>query len=182
MDRFSRRILWLKVCRTNNDPSVTAGFYLEYVRSVEGCPVVLRTDCGTENGTMAAMQCYFRSEAGDQFAGINAHKYGSSHSNQRIENWWSFPCCSRSSWWINFFKHQVEIGNIDTSDKLQMECLWFCISDLLQRDFDQVKVHWNTHYVRRSRFDTVEGRPDELYHLPYKFGGSQFLQNVSIGK
>ena len=180
IDGFSRRILWLKVCRTNNDPSVTAGFYLEYVRSVEGCPIVLRTDCGTENGTMAAMQCYFRSEAGDQFAGINAHKYGSSHSNQRIENWWSFLRRSRSSWWINFFKDQVEIGNIDTSDELQMECLWFCFSDLLQRDFDQVKIHWNTHYVRRSRFDTVAGRPDELYHLPYNFGGSQFLQNVSI--
>ena len=88
IDGFSRRILWLKVCRTNNDPSVTAGLYLEYVRSVEGCPIVLRTDCGAENGTMAAMQCYFRSEAGGQFAGINAHKYGSSHSNQRIENWW----------------------------------------------------------------------------------------------
>ena len=85
IDGFNRRILWLKACRTNNDPSVTAGFYLEYVRSVEGCPIVLRTDCGTENGTMAAMQCYFCSEAGDQFAGINAHKYGSSHSNQRIK-------------------------------------------------------------------------------------------------
>ena len=34
--------------------------------------------------------------------------------------------------------------------------------------------------MRRSRFDTVAGRPDELYHLPYNFGGSQFLQNVSI--
>ena len=34
--------------------------------------------------------------------------------------------------------------------------------------------------MRRSRFDTVAGRPDELYHLPYNFGCSQFLQNVSI--
>lgn len=74
----------------------------------------------------------------------------------------------------------MEIGNIDTSNELQMECLWFCFSDLLQRDFEQVKLHWNAHYVKRSRFDTVAGRPDKLYHLPHNFGGSQFLQNVSI--
>ena len=61
-----------------------------------------------------------------------------------------------------------------------MECLWFCFSNLLQRDFDQVKDHWNTHYVRRSRFDMVAGRPDELYHLPQNFGRNEFLQNVSI--
>ena len=122
---------------------VTAGFYLEYVRSVDGCPIVLRTDCGTENGTMAAMHCYFRSEAGDQFASINAHKYGSSHSNQRIENWWSFLRRSRSSWWINFFKNQVEIGNIDTSDELQMECLWFCfVHKSAQTDFPKPS-NWN---------------------------------------
>jgi hypothetical protein len=180
IDGFSRRILWLKVCRTNNDPAVTASFYLEYVRLVNGCPILLRTDCGTENGTMAAMQCYFRSGAHDEFAGINAHKYGSSHSNQRIENWWSYLRRNRSSWWINFFKDQVEQGNINTSDELQMECLWFCFSDLLQHDFDEVKNHWNTHYVRRSRFDTVAGRPDELYHLPENFGSSEFLQNVCI--
>ena len=61
-----------------------------------------------------------------------------------------------------------------------MECLWYCFSDLLQHDFDEVKDHWNSHYVRRSRFDTVAGRPDELYHLPVNHGGSEFLQNVSI--
>jgi hypothetical protein len=42
IDGFSRRILWLKVCRTNNDPAVTAGFYLECVRSVSGCSILLR--------------------------------------------------------------------------------------------------------------------------------------------
>ena len=75
IDGFSQRILWLKVCRTNNDPAVTTSFYLEYVRFVNGCPILLRTDCGTKNGTMATMQCYFHSGAHDEFAGINAHKY-----------------------------------------------------------------------------------------------------------
>ena len=104
IDGFSRRILWLKVCKTNNDPAVTAGYYLEYARSVNGCPKVLRTTAVLKMVQWPAMQCYFRSECVDEHAGINAHRYGSSHSNQRIEN--SFLRCNRSSWWINFFKDQ----------------------------------------------------------------------------
>ena len=73
IDGFSRRILWLKVCRTNNNPSVTAGFYLEYVHSVEGCPIVLRTDCRTENGTMAAKG----SKIGGPFYVAGGHRGGS---------------------------------------------------------------------------------------------------------
>ena len=61
---------------------------------------------------MAAMQCYFRSGAFDQVAGINAHQYGSSSSNQRLKNWWSFLRRGRSSWWTIFLKDQVEIGTM----------------------------------------------------------------------
>ena len=39
-----------------------------------GCPVKLRTDCGTENVIMAAMQWEFRQDVG-------AHIYGSSPAN-----------------------------------------------------------------------------------------------------
>ncbi|XP_066014599.1 uncharacterized protein [Pocillopora verrucosa] len=49
---------------------------------LEGCPVKLKTDCGTENGVMAAMQCTFQQD-------VEAHKYGSSPMNQRIEGWGS---------------------------------------------------------------------------------------------
>jgi len=34
--------------------------------------------------------------------------------------------------------------------------------------------------VRRSRFDTVAGRPNELYYLSNNSGGSELLQKVSI--
>ena len=47
---------------------------------VNGCPEKVRSDCGTENGAVAAMQCYFRSNE-------EAHIYGSSPHNQRIEGW-----------------------------------------------------------------------------------------------
>ena len=61
--------------------------YLNCVAGLEGCPVKLGTDCGTENGVMVAMQCTFQQDA-------EAHKYGSSLVNQRIEGWWVF--CRRN--------------------------------------------------------------------------------------
>ena len=47
-----------------------------------------------------------------------------------------------------------------------MACLWFCFAQLLQDDLDKVKEHWNTHLIRGSRYDTISGRPDELFLLP----------------
>ena len=79
VDGFSRRILWLKVSKTNNDPIVPAYFYIETVKKMGFCPQYLRTDCGTENGIIAGIQCLF-------LMSENAHRYGTSTSNQRIEN------------------------------------------------------------------------------------------------
>lgn len=118
IDGFSRRVIWLKVTQTNNDPKVIGSFFLESVEQVEGCPTVLRTDRGTENGLMATSQCFLRRNDQDPLSGINAHRYGSSHSNQRIEAWWAFLKRSWSSWWIDFFKDLVSKGQLDTSNKL----------------------------------------------------------------
>ena len=51
-----------------------------------------------------------------------------------------------------------------------MECLWYCFHQLLQAELDRVKDHWNTHRIRKSRHDTVPGRPDSLYFLPQLHG------------
>ena len=66
-----------------------AKLYLDCVRRHKGCPLQTRTDCGTENGVIAAAQCYFRSNDDYPFQGEQAHSFGTSHHNQRTENWWS---------------------------------------------------------------------------------------------
>ena len=77
IDGFSRKMLWLKVSRTNNNPFVVGQWYLETVESLGGCPMKIRTDCGTENGFIAAVHCYFLNDE-------KAHVYGTSPHNQRI--------------------------------------------------------------------------------------------------
>ena len=45
--------MWLTVIRSNNHSEIIAIFYLNCVAGLEGCPVKLRTDCGTENCSYA---------------------------------------------------------------------------------------------------------------------------------
>ena len=71
-------------------------------KELEGCPRLLRTDPGTENGAMAAIQCCLRASDEDELAGEKAHRYGSSTGNQCIECWWSHLKRSRTSWWKSF--------------------------------------------------------------------------------
>ena len=182
VDGYSRRVLWLYVDTTNNDPKVMASYFVDCVEEVGGCPSLVRTDCGTENVVIAGVQCFLRAESNDDLAGEKAHRYGPSTGNQRIEAWWSYFRRSRLTWWINFFKDLVDRGVFIPGNTLHEECLWFCFAELIQQDLDFVKIHWNTHYIRQSGHDTVPGKPDELYFLPENFGASDLLQPVSPEK
>ena len=159
IDGWSREILWLYVTRSNNQPNNVAAYYLDAVEGYGGCPVDLVTDLGTENGTMASIQSFLRDDP-------NSHRYVPSPRNQRIEAWWAFLRRSHSTWWINFFKDMVDKRAVDLTSELQMECLWFCFSQLLQKVLDEIREHWNTHRIRRSRHDTINGTPDSLSVMP----------------
>ena len=170
IDGYSRKILWLKVTRTNNSPDMIESFYLQAIRKLGGCPVELITDLGTENGLAASMQCFFREN-------LDAHRYVASPRNQRIEGWWSQSARQRPNWWRQFFQDLVFRNEFDSTDNFQAEALWFAFSGLLQEELEFVKEHCNTHKTRKNRYGTVSGRPDALYYLPESFGGTLDLLN-----
>lgn len=169
IDGYSRKVIWLKVLRSNNCPNVIGKLYLKALREFGGCPRLLVSDLGTENGIAAASQAHFWDD-------IDAHRYVPSPRNQRIEAWWSFYVKSRGSWWRNFFLELENDGTLDLSVELQKECLWYCFSEVIQNDINFVKVHWNSHRIRNSRFETIPGRPNVLYFLPERSGGKENLK------
>ena len=65
----------------------------------------------------------------------------------------------------------VETGEFILGNTLHMELVSYTFSPLLQYELDQVKLQWNTHYIRRTRHDNIPGRPDELFFLPELSGG-----------
>ena len=164
-------MIWLQLTRSNNAPDNIACFYLQAVNSLEGCSVELITDLGTENSLVAAIHAYFRGDP-------DAHRYVSSPRNQRIESWWSQFSKHRSCWWRNFFKDLEASRKIDTSSLVSMEALWYSFSNVLQKELDLVREHWNTHRIRKSHYQTVCGRPDSLNFLPEAHGSLDYKQNV----
>ncbi|KAL3992579.1 gamma-butyrobetaine dioxygenase [Sarotherodon galilaeus] len=148
IDGFSRKVLWLECGPTNNNPVVIAYYYLSCVGSLGVVPMRLRTDCGTENGIMAAVQCALRHHHDDHFSGESSHMFGSSTNNQRIESWWS----------------------IYRKGSHEHQCLLrFCFTDIVQKDLDECVKLWNTHRIRPSRTASCPGGvPNELYYLPHR--------------
>jgi len=160
IDGYSRRIQWLKCAHSNHQPGLIAGYYLQCVADVGGYPSRLRTDCGTENVLIAAIQAFVAGSC-------RAHTYGTSPGNQRIEAWWSFYRRLHSQHWIDLFQSMVESGSFEPGNVRQTECLRFCFMALLQRDLDSVRRQWNTHRIRPSAGAVCPaGVPDELYFLP----------------
>ena len=84
-----------------------------------------------------------------------------------------------TGWLINFFKDMVATGDVNFGNTLHMELAWYTFSPLLQYEFDQVKLQWNTHYIRRTRHDTIPGRPDELLFLTEVSEGQNQGTNIS---
>ena len=108
---------------------------------------------------MAGIQSFFRNNP-------DTHRYIPSSRNQRIECWWSFFRRSNASWWVKHFKDLCDDGIVDLNVQLEKELLWFCYAEVLQTNPDKVSIHWNSHYIRSSRHETVPGNPYSLYYLP----------------
>ena len=59
IDRSSRRILWLKLSSSNNNPEVIANYYLCCVKELNVIPRVVRGDHGTETVIVSGIQRFF---------------------------------------------------------------------------------------------------------------------------
>lgn len=141
---------------SNNDPKIIGGYFLQCVSEFNHAPARLRSDCGTENGLAASIQSLFHQH--DQ-----AHIYGKSTSNQRIESLWSkFRPAIQG--WLDFFKNITEQGIFSPGQTLQMYAIRWVFQRMVRQTLDGFKLYWNTHYITRS------GIPNTLFYTHESFG------------
>ena len=179
IDGYSRRIPWLEVGASNNNPRIVARYFLDCVKQLGGVPQTVRGDRGTENVNVAAMQRFFRRDGTNSMAGEKSFLYGRSVSNQRIEAWWSFLCKNDTDWWINFFKDLKDVGLYCDDDPLHVECLRFCFFPLIREELNRIAQHWNLHKIRPSlNQESPPGRPDVLYFLPELREAISYLHTI----
>ncbi|XP_078328013.1 uncharacterized protein LOC144623471 [Crassostrea virginica] len=170
IDGYSRRILWLRACNSNKNPLYVARFYLDYLKEINGVPMIIYVDRGTENSVTRDIQYALRWNHADPFQGISSFIYGSSNRNTRIERFWRNMREMAGNTWINHFKHMADYGIIDTSDIVHIECIRYCFLQLIDSELDGVARHWNEHRIRKCKnVDLPAGKPDVLYFQPETF-------------
>ena len=180
IDGYSRKVLWLEVASTNNNPSVVCKYYLDCLMHVKCAPRILRTYLGTENTSLSFLQPYFRYNSNDSMAGMKSFMSGKSTSNQRIEAFWGTLRKLGIHWWINLFKDIRDCGLFYTDHPVVKECLQFCFMDALQTDLDRIAKHWNSHDIRQQKgyAERPSGKPDVMYFVPELTDGHNFRTYV----
>jgi len=124
IDGFSRHIIWLHAYTTNNDPRVIAGYFVDAVESLGGCPRKIRSDRGTENVYVEQIQLFLREET-------QSYMYGTSINNQRIESWWAILRRQMMQFWINVFEKLKE-EDLFCGSFLDKSLMQFCFLNLIQ--------------------------------------------------
>lgn len=138
---------------------------------MRGVPRCIRSDEGTENCIIADIQRAFRWYHDDDMAGEKSFLTGSSPSNQRIERWWLSNKQGGGQFWIEFFSNLEHMGKFSTSDHVQLECLRFCFTKLVQDDLNRCAQEWNQHRIRHTKSAELPGgKPDLMYYLPELYG------------
>ena len=179
IDGYSRRIMWLEVGMSNNDPTVVARYFVKCVIEMGGTARIVRADCGTENSHVAAIQRFLRNNSDDSFRAEKSFIYGRSVSNQRIEAWWSQLRRGCTDWWMQHFKELQESGCYCDTNVVHVECLRFCYMDILRDELYRAARLWNNHRIRPSvNRESPGGRPDLLFSLPEVSGTREFMIEV----
>ncbi|XP_046582807.1 uncharacterized protein LOC124290155 [Haliotis rubra] len=178
VDGFSRCVLWMDAWTTNNDPKVVAGYYLDTVERLHGCPERIRSDAGGENRHVEQMQLLLRHDHNDRFAGSESFLYGSSVHNQRIEFWWGILRKQCVQYWMDMFKH-LKNEDLFCGDYLDKSLVQFCFLDVIQKEIKDVAQTWNFHQIRANKnSDNPSGKPSVLFSLPQLYGAEDHLKPV----
>ncbi|XP_061669985.1 uncharacterized protein LOC133497816 isoform X1 [Syngnathoides biaculeatus] len=155
---------------TNDNPAAITPHFLSCVGNLGVIPMRRRTNCSSENVTIAAIQCTLRHRLNDYFFGVSSHMFGSTITNQRTESWWSTFKKGKCQFWMELFADLQEAGYFNGNHEHQCQ-LRYCFHDLIQEDLNECVRLWNSHRIRPSRTASCPGGiPNELHYQPHRFG------------
>jgi hypothetical protein len=139
IDGYSRRMMWLQVASSNNNPFIIAEYYLACADNWGYTAQILRCDMGTENSMLPHLHPFLA----DNPAANARVMFGRSTANQRIEAWWSILCRSVTNWWMNLFKDLCDSNFYNDGCVIQVQCLKYCFMEVIQSDLNTFMTQWN---------------------------------------
>lgn len=122
---------WLEANFTNKDSEVVAVYFINTFSRLEGCPVTVRFDLGTENVLIERLQKSLR-ENGKRTSKRPPFFYGASPANQRIEAWWGILRQHGAQYWMDFFKVLRDVENVFNGSHLDKGLVQYCFLNVIQ--------------------------------------------------
>jgi hypothetical protein len=180
IDGFSRRIMWLAVETSNNDPKLIARYFLQTVTDLGFIvPTLIRSDKGTENCIVRQLQILFRKDHNDHHSAGGSFIMGKSTSNQRIESLWAILRRQCLDFWINLFKYMRDTVLYNDGDIFHRQCLIYCFLPVISCDLREFVNQWNLHDISSGvRKDGPCGKPEVLFTMPELQNSSSYHYNV----
>ncbi|KAG9278008.1 hypothetical protein AMEX_G5792 [Astyanax mexicanus] len=173
IDGFSRKIMWLEAYKTNSDPRVIAGYYINAVAENNGFPQKVRLDHGTENTHVATMQVFLHSVEENASECVTL---GPSTGNQRIERWWCTLRSECTQFWMDHFDQLKADGYFDDGF-IDKSLIQFCFLSIIQEELNEIAFAWNDHRIRTTNNPRApNGRPSIMYAVPNLYGAQTYLQ------
>lgn len=140
---------------------------------------MVRSDRGTENVQVQALQIGLRTFHDDAFAGQNSFLMGKSTQNQRVESFWVQLQRLGMRHYMDIFKEMTEQGILDVKNKIQIECLRYCFGSLISHDLHLIRKEWNNHRIRKQTNRKFPGgRPNILFGLPENYNAADCSKPV----
>ncbi|XP_051170486.1 uncharacterized protein LOC127287539 [Leptopilina boulardi] len=181
IDGFSKKVIWLRVSRTNNNPNVIGSYYLTAIEKHGFLPTLVRADNGTEATLMEDMHMALRYHHDDECAGIKSFIRGKSTRNQRIESYWRQFRQHMGEFYMQLFKTMEEENLFRADSPLHIECLRYCFGKLIQDDMELTRKEWNEHRIRKqNNRDVAGGIPDEMFKWPENYGAVRCEKQLDL--
>jgi len=163
IDGYSRYVQFLRVGKSNNDPKVIGGYFLDWVKKEKRLPKTIRLDAGTETGLLQAIQMGLRDPNGT----MPAILIGKSVHNERIERYWGSLRIVLINEFMLMFAALEQSGFFVHKNILHMELLSLCFTELIQNNLNRAVDEHNTHRLRPNRGSVAPvGKPVLLYSSP----------------
>lgn len=179
IDAWSRKVLSVRVGRSNNNPRVVGLYFLELVLALGGFPSRTSTDHGTETGNMATFQALMAHiYCGEPLEeALKHHHYTSSPHNQKIESLWLQLMRAKNTTLRDEIQLAIDKGIYNKEDPLQKALflhLWIPLVQRVMNSFIDRKNTYRTRKNQNSHLPTSVA-PDTCFYLPQNYGGTQGL-------
>ena len=137
IDGYSRIIIWLEVSAYNKCPDLIAYYYVKASKNLNGILKIIKTDNGTEHSVIELIHLLLR-DLSNEGNVLHSFSIVSSPMNQRIKAYWSNFRKDRLGWWKHSLQDLVDLELFGPSDPVQVDCLRFCLIELLREEVTEV--------------------------------------------